>query len=228
MENKTDLKKLKTTVFVRFFAGFFVIGLMLFLPAGTFDYWEAWLYLAVILVPMTFVVAYLLKNDSALLERRMRLKEKETRQKKVVSTSALVLLVGFLIPGFDHRFGWSNMQAEVAIAADAIVFLAYVFTALVLRENSYASRVIEVEKGQKVISSGPYALVRHPMYLGMSLLLLATPIALGSYWALLAFLPIPPMLAIRLLNEEEVLRRELPGYEEYRKKVKYRLIPFIW
>jgi len=228
MEDKIDLRKLKTIVFTRFLGGFIVIGLMLFLSAGTFDYWEAWLYCAIIMVPMLFVGSYLLKKDPALLERRMRLKEKESKQKKIVSVSALVFFIGFLIPGLDHRFGWSNMPAEVALAADAFVFLGYVFTSLVLRENSYASRVIEVEKGQKVISTGPYALVRHPMYLGMSILILATPIALGSYWALLAFLPIPPMLALRLLNEEEMLLRELPGYGEYRRKVRYRLIPFIW
>jgi protein-S-isoprenylcysteine O-methyltransferase Ste14 len=224
----SESTNLRWIVFSRFFGGFIVIGLMLFLPAGTLDYWEAWLYFAVIMVPMLFVVAYLMKNDPALMERRMRLKEKETRQKKVVSASALVLIVGFLIPGFDQRFGWSAVPAEVAVAANALVFLAYVFTFLVLRENSYASRVIEVAKGQKVISTGPYALVRHPMYLGMSILLLATPIALGSYWALLAFIPIPPMLALRLLNEEELLLKELQGYGEYRKKVRYRLIPFIW
>jgi protein-S-isoprenylcysteine O-methyltransferase Ste14 len=221
-------KRLKETVVFRFSAGFIVIGSIFFLSAGTFDYWEAWLYCAIIMVPMLFVVSYLLKKDPALLERRMRLKEKGSKQKKIVGVSALVFFIGFLLPGLDHRFGWSHMPAEVAIAADVLVFLGYVFTSLVLRENSYASRVIEVEKGQKVISTGPYALVRHPMYLGMSILILATPIALGSYWALLAFLPIPPMLALRLLNEEEVLMRELPGYGEYRQKVRFRLIPFIW
>jgi protein-S-isoprenylcysteine O-methyltransferase Ste14 len=221
-------KRLKETVVFRFSAGFIVIGSIFFLSAGTFDYWEAWLYCAIIMVPMLFVVSYLLKKDPALLERRMRLKEKGSKQKKIVGVSALVFFIGFLLPGLDHRFGWSHMPAEVAIAADVLVFLGYVFTSLVLRENSYASRVIEVEKGQKVISTGPYALVRHPMYLGMSILILATPIALGSYWALLAFLSIPPMLALRLLNEEEILLRELPGYGEYRQKVRFRLIPFIW
>ena len=222
---QTNLKK-KIALLVP--AGFLVLGLIFFVPAGTLDYWEAWVYCAVLLVPFIVVLIYLVRKNPELLARRMRLREKESTQKRIVSASGIIFFLGFLIPGLDHRFGWSEVPVGTVLAADALVFLGYVLVFLVFLENPFASRVVEVEPGQRVISSGPYALVRHPMYLGTSIMWLATPIALGSYWALPVFFILPLVLVYRILNEEEVLLKELPGYREYMQKVRYRLIPFIW
>ena len=158
----------------------------------------------------------------------MHTQEREPQQKWAsLLTTAWFLLV-FLIPGFDRRFGWSSVPAGIVLAADALVFLGYVLIFAVLRENSYASRVVEVEQGQKVISSGPYSIVRHPLYLGTVVMFTLTPLALGSYWGLIPTPLILPLLAARLLNEEQVLAKELPGYTEYMQKVRFRLIPGIW
>ncbi|MFH0885081.1 MAG: isoprenylcysteine carboxylmethyltransferase family protein [Candidatus Micrarchaeota archaeon] len=223
-----DSDAIKKRALLLFPAAFVVLSLMFFLTAGTLDYWQAWMYLAILIIPATFVVTYFLKNDLEFLERRMKLKEKQVKQQLVVKLSGIIFIVGFLLPGFDRRFGWSSVPPELVIAADVVVFLGYLFIFLVFRENSFAGRTIEVVKGQKVISTGPYSVIRHPMYLGTILMWTATPIALGSYWALPAFLLIVPLLVLRILNEEEVLRRELPGYKEYCNKTRYRLLPFVW
>jgi protein-S-isoprenylcysteine O-methyltransferase Ste14 len=204
------------------------IGLMLFLPAGTLDYWQAWIYCAVLFIPMFFVVFYFLKKNPELLERRMRMKEKEEKQKTIIKIGYILFFIGFIIPGLDYRYHWSDVPDLIVISANAIVLAGYIFFFFVLRENSYASRIIEVEKGQKVITTGPYAIVRHPMYMGVLLMYLFTPLALGSYWAIFFFLPLFPLIVVRLLNEEEVLLRELPDYKEYCLKTRYHLIPFIW
>jgi len=215
-------------IFLIFTAALAVIMAALFVPAGTFDYWQAWLYMVVIFVPASIILFYFLKKDPEFLERRMKYKEKEAKQKSVVRVALIIFIVGFLLPGLDHRYGWSNIPSEIVIAADALVFLGYLMCFLVFKENSYAGRTIEVVKGQKVISTGPYAIIRHPMYFGTIIMYIATPIALGSYWALPPFLFMLPVLVYRILNEEEVLRRDLPGYTEYCKKTRYRLLPFIW
>jgi protein-S-isoprenylcysteine O-methyltransferase Ste14 len=220
--------ELRKQVILRFILAPIFMGLMLFLPAGTLDYWQAWLYCGVLLIPVLFVVFYFYKHDQELLERRMRLREKEEKQRTIQISGIIIFFIGFLIPGLDYRYHWSNVPVYLVIAANAIVLSGYIFVFLVLRENSYASRIIEVEKGQKVITTGPYAIVRHPMYLGVLVMYLFTPLALGSYWALPFFLPLIPLLVSRLLNEEEVLLRELPGYREYCNKTNYHLIPFIW
>jgi protein-S-isoprenylcysteine O-methyltransferase Ste14 len=199
-----------------------------FLPAGTFDYWQARVYIAVLLIPMLFVMRYLLKNDPALLERRMKSREKETEQKRIVALSSVLFVIAFLLPGFDRRFGWSHTPVWLIITADLLVLVGYAIFILVIRENSYASRVIEVTEGQKVISSGPYAWVRHPMYAGILLLYIFSPLALGSYWAVIPMIFNLPIFVARIWNEESVLTRELPGYTEYLQKVRYRLIPGIW
>lgn len=223
-----DMPELKKTIYIRFILAFMVIGIMLFLPAGTLLYWEAWVYFAVLFVPMVFVLYYFLNKDPAFLERRMRLREKEKKQRIIIVISDFFFFAGFIVPGIDHRYGWSDVPAPLVIAADAVVLSGYILVFFVFRENSYASRIIEVEAGQTVVTTGPYAIIRHPMYLGELLMFLFTPLALGSYWALVFFVPLVPMIVLRLLNEEDVLKRELPGYKEYCRKTRYRLVPFIW
>lgn len=220
--------ELLRTVVIRAALGFLTLGALLFIPAGTLAYWEAWLYMAVLMVPMIFMLRYLLKNDPQLLERRMQMREREATQKRVVTLSAIYLLVTFTIPGFDERWGWSAVPSALVIVADVVVLLGYGIIFLVFRENQYAARTIRVEAGQKVISSGPYAVVRHPMYVGVLLMYLASPLALGSFWALLPALLIIPILVVRINNEEQVLERELSGYHAYRQNTRYRLIPGAW
>ena len=215
-------------IIVRFVLGIPMIALIIILPAGTWGYWQGWMYLGTLFIPMFFVLAYLLKNDPALLERRMRMREKEATQRKIIGLSYIYFLVAFILPGLDVRFGWSQMPPVVSIVANLVMFLGYMVFVWVLTVNSYLSRVVEVDPNQKVISTGPYALVRHPMYSGVSLMYIASPLALGSYWAVLPALLIIPLLVARIYNEEQVLLRELPGYDEYLRKVKYRLLPGVW
>ena len=219
---------LKRLVYSRVSMGIPVLFAILFLPAGTLAYWEAWVYLAILLIPMFLAFRYLLKNSPELLERRMRMREKETAQKRIMGLSYVYFLIAFLLPGFDRRWDWSQVPAIAVIVADVLVVLGYGVFLLVMKENRYASRIIEVEQEQQVISSGPYALVRHPMYLGVSLMYMASPLALGSYWALLPAALIIPILVARILNEEKVLGQELKGYQEYMQKVRFRLIPGLW
>jgi len=223
-----DINKLKKTVIIRLFLVFTVLGLMLFLPAGTFLYLEAWVYMAILLISMIFAVIYLIKNDPELLERRLRMKEKEAEQKIIMAVSYLYCLVNFSIPGFDRRYGWSKVPLAIVIIADVIILLGYVLFLFVLKENRYASRIIEVGQGQKVITTGPYAAVRHPMYFSALLMYVFSPLALGSYWAMVATILLVFYLIVRIHNEEKFLTRELRGYREYAQKVKYRLIPGIW
>ena len=219
---------LKRTVYTRALLAVPALWAILFVPAGTLVYWEAWLYLAILLIPMFFVFRYLLKHDPQLLERRMQMREREVAQRRIITLSYLYFLVAFTLPGFDRRWGWSDVPPLVVIAADLLVMLGYAMFVLVLRENQYAARTIQVEQGQRVISSGPYALVRHPMYLGVTLMYLASPLALGSYWALLPALLIVPILVARIINEEKVLERDLAGYREYKQITRYRLLPGVW
>jgi protein-S-isoprenylcysteine O-methyltransferase Ste14 len=224
----SDFRKLKLKVFFMFFLSAAILGLMLFLPAGTFDYWQAWLFLAVLFLPFLFVVSYLVKNDPALLDRRMRFREKVAEQKRLIDFSKIFFFFGFLVPGFDFRYRWSSVPSWLVIASDVIIFAGYMIIFSVFRENQYTSRIIEVERGQKVISTGPYSIVRHPMYAGIILMFIFMPIALGSFWALIPLSPAIGIIIPRLLNEEIVLSKELKGYEEYTKKVRYRLIPGVW
>ncbi len=215
-------------VVARFGAGFLVLCAIFFLPAGTLRYWQAWVWMAVLMTPMLGVLVYLVRNDPALLERRMRTREKEKEQSLLIKFSYLWFLLTFVIPGLDYRFGWSHVPLAVVVAADALVFLGYYLFILVMKENTYASRVVEVEQGQKVISTGPYALVRHPLYLAVVVMYAFTPLALGSYWALIPDLLIVPVLFGRIRNEEQVLTRELRGYAEYVQKTRFRLFPGLW
>lgn len=221
-------RRLATRAVTRFGAGLVVMLAVLFLPAGTFTYWEAWLYVAVFFVPVTLVLIYLLRHDPALLERRLKARESKPGQGLVVESGAICYLLTYLLPGLDHRFGWSDVPAPAAIAGDAVFLLSYGLFFLVLRENSYASRVVEVQEGQKVISTGPYAVVRHPMYVAVLGTLLSTPVALGSWWAVIPALPLIPLLVARIRSEERMLVADLDGYDEYALRVRYRLVPGIW
>lgn len=204
-----------------------VMGLVLFLPAGSLKYWEAWIWWSIISALTLFITAYFLKKDPGLLARRRKIKEKEP-QPGIIRILSLLSLLIYLIPGFDFRFHWSTVPVWMVIAANVMVFLGYVFIIMVFKENSYASTVIQVEKEQQVIKTGPYAIVRHPMYTGLLITQLFTPLALGSYWALIFSLLFIPTIVFRVRREEEVLLRELPGYKDYCMKTRNRLIPSVW
>jgi protein-S-isoprenylcysteine O-methyltransferase Ste14 len=219
---------LNKIVVSRFLMAFFCLAAMFFLPALTFNYWQAWVYLVVLFGPMLFVLFYLLKNTPDLIARRMRMGEKETEQKLIIKLAIIPFMLAFILPGFDVRLGWSNVPAGVVIIADLLVLIGYGMVFFVFRENRYASRIVEVEQEQTVISSGPYVLVRHPMYTGIVLFYVFSPLALGSYWAMIPAIFIIPVLVARILNEESVLAKELKGYQEYMQKTVYRLIPGIW
>lgn len=203
-----------------------VMGVVLFLSAGSLRYWEAWILWSGFSVLTLFITIYFLKKSPQLLSRRMKYKEKETTKKPPVILNLCFLC--YIIPGLDFRFHWSTVPVWIIITSNIIVFLGYIFIILVFKENSYASTVIQVEKEQRVITTGTYAIVRHPMYLGLILMMLFTPLALGSYWAIIPSLLCIPMNVFRILGEEEVLLRDLPGYKEYCLKTRYRLIPLIW
>jgi protein-S-isoprenylcysteine O-methyltransferase Ste14 len=214
--------------FLRVSIGIPIVALIILLPAGRWDYWQGWMYLATLFIPMFAVLATFFRKDPALLERRMRMREKETAQRKIIAVSYLYFLAAFILPGLDVRFGWSNVPPLVSILANCLVFAGYMTFVWVMTVNSFLSRTVEVDADQRVVTTGPYAIVRHPMYSGITLLYLASPVALGSYWALLPALLIIPILVARIRNEEVVLRRDLPGYSAYTQKVKYRLLPGIW
>jgi len=226
--DKENLKKLKRKIFFSFLLAFIVLVAMFFIPAGSFDYWQAWVFCMVLLFLALFVVNYFFKRAPEFLERRMMYKEKETRQKMIIIIGDIVFFFGYLIPGLDHRFGWSHVPVWLVLISDAGVVFGYYIVFLAFKENTFAARTVEVFSGQKVIDTGPYAVVRHPMYTGVVIMFLFVPMALGSYWALITIIPIIAIIVLRALNEEEVLRRDLPGYAAYCNKVRYRLIPLVW
>lgn len=226
--HKMSRSRLIWQVLARFGMGVVVMSLVFFVSAGTFGYWHAWLYMGILFIPMFFVFAYLLRNDPALLERRMHMREKESSQKLSMKVSIFFYIIAFLIPGLDFRFKWSSVPIALVMIADIMVFLGYMVFFVVLRENSYASRIVEVEENQKVISTGPYAIVRHPMYFGVLIMFLFSPVALGSFWALITMLPVAFLIILRIRDEERLLSKELSGYEAYRQEVRYRLIPMVW
>ena len=228
MNQTMPLAQLMRLVVTRVVMFFVFLGLFLFLPAGTWKFWQAWMWLVMMITLMLVTLRYLLKNDPALLERRMRMRERVGAQQKIIGVSFIFLLASFIVPGLDQRYGWSQMPAWMAILADTIVAIGYLMVLWVFKTNTYTSRIVEVETGQKVISNGPYAIVRHPMYVGAFLVYAASPLALGSYWAVLPGLMILPVLIFRILDEEKLLLRDLPGYREYTQKVTYRLLPGIW
>jgi protein-S-isoprenylcysteine O-methyltransferase Ste14 len=210
---------------------FLVFAVLLFAPAGTFHYWQAWTFLAVFFAASIAVTFYLMKKDPELLQRRRSggpFAEKAPVQKIIMSFTSLGFIGLLVIPALDHRFAWSHMPPYVALAGDALVVLGWLGIFFVFRENSFASATIELAQDQKVISTGPYALVRHPMYVGGLVMFLGMPIALGSVWGVLIVAAMIPVLIWRLLDEEKFLARNLPGYVEYQNKTRYRLIPLVW
>jgi protein-S-isoprenylcysteine O-methyltransferase Ste14 len=208
-----------------------VTGALLFAAAGTFDYWQAWAFLAIYFTVSLAITLYLMKKDPALLARRMSggpFAEKERSQRIIMSFASIGFIGLLVLPGLDHRFGWSQMPANVAIAGDILVVLGWIGIFFVFRENSFSSATIELAADQRVISTGPYALVRHPMYAAALVMLLGMPIALGSWWGVLTMAAVVPAVVWRLLDEERFLARNLPGYAEYQSKVRYRLLPLVW
>ena len=205
-----------------------MLMLFFFLPAGTWNYWQAWVYMGVLITPMFFAMIYLIKKDPELLERRMRLKEKRSEQRLIVKVSLVFFLLAFILPGFDKRFGWSDVPIGLVIASDICILIGYLIIFRVMQINTFASRVIEVANEQKVIDTDLYSIVRHPMYVGAILLYIASPIALGSYWSVLPAIVIIPVIVARIKDEEAALDKDLAGYLEYKQRTKYRLIPFIW
>lgn len=220
--------KLLFTVLSRLIAGVVMFALLFFLPAGTWRYWQAWMYIGVLIIPMFFVLAYFMKNDPALLERRMKMREERKEQRKIIQASGIVFVLIYILPGFDIHYGWSNMPAWVSITAGVVMFLSYMLVFRTMQVNSFLSRVIEVAEDQRVINTDVYGIVRHPMYVGMIVLYAISPIVLGSWWAVIPALVIIPVIVARILDEEKALEQDLPGYVEYKQKVKYRLIPFVW
>lgn len=221
-------KKLLLAGVLKMLSGLLVMGLLLFVPAGTWRYPGGWRLMALLFVPMPVVGAVLYVKAPELLEKRLNSREQEPEQKRVILLSALVFIAGFVLAGLDFRFGWTHLPMAVVVMGCVLFCGAYGLYAEVMRENAWLSRTVEVQAGQRVVDTGLYGVVRHPMYLGVLVLFLSTPLVLGSAVAVVPFLAIPWVLVKRIRNEEQVLEAGLPGYAAYREKVKYRLIPFLW
>lgn len=221
-------KKLLISALTKFFAGLVLMGLILFLPAGTWNYRSGWLFLGLLFVPMIFLGVALFLKAPELLEKRLQSKEKENTQKGVVAASALMFLGSFVVAGLDFRFGWTTVPVWLVIVAAVILLASYAMYAEVMRENAYLFRTVEVQENQKVIDTGLYGIIRHPMYTATIFLFLAIPLVLGSFLSFAIMLLYPVAIVTRIGNEEKVLEEGLQEYGEYKKKVKYRLLPFIW
>ena len=220
--------KLILNALLKYLAGLILVGAMLFLPAYTFLYPGAWLFIALLFIPMLIMGIILLIKSPSLLRKRLNNKEKESTQKGVLALSGLMFPIGFILSAFDFRFGWSKVPLWLVISASVLFFIGYLLYAEVMRENEYLSRTVEVQENQRVIDTGLYGIVRHPMYLATLLMFIPIPLILGSFFGLIPFSLYPVLIIFRILNEEKVLAKELYGYEEYKSKIKYRLIPFIW
>ena len=220
--------KLLVNALIKFVCGLLLVGLLVFLPAGTLHYFEGWLLVGLLFGPMFMAGFVMFFKSPEFLAKRLDAKEKQNTQKGVLALSGVMFVAGFVVAGLDFRFGWSHMPMPVTITASVLFLIAYILYAEVMRENAYLSRTIKVEEGQKVVDTGLYGIVRHPMYSVTILLFLMMPLVLGSWYAVIPFAFYPVIIIIRLKDEEKLLTRELSGYTEYQKKVKYRLIPFIW
>jgi protein-S-isoprenylcysteine O-methyltransferase Ste14 len=231
MESPYRAMTLKAQAWLALVALGLVMGLLLFVPAGSIQYWQAWVYLSVFMGASVLTTIDLMTRDPALLKRRMRggpMAEKEPAQRVIMLFTSLAFIALLVVPALDHHFGWSAVPIYTVLAGNLLVAVGFYFIALVYRENTFTSATIEVTTGQRVVTSGPYAIVRHPMYASASLYLLGTPLALGSYWGFLPVGVMMPFLIWRLLDEEQLLARDLHGYIEYQTRVRYRLVPFVW
>ena len=220
--------KLFFQAIVKFILGVLIIGLLLFIPANTINYWNGWIFMGILFIPMFIAGIVMMIKSPDLLRKRLNAKEKENEQKQVILFSGLMFLSGFIIAGLNYRYNWVTIPTSVVIISSVIFILAYILYAEVLRENAYLSRTIEVQENQKVIDTGLYGIVRHPMYGATILLFLSMPLVLGSIISFVIFLIYPFIIAKRIKNEEEILSKELKGYIEYQNKVKYKIVPFIW
>ena len=220
--------KLACSALIKFTVGLLLVGALLFLPAGGFGYLNGWLFIGLLFVPMLILGTVLMVKAPALLEKRVMAKEKEGTQKGVVAASGILFIAGFVVASLDWRFCWSRVPMWCVVIASVILLISYALYAEVMRENMYLSRVVEVQENQKVIDTGLYGIVRHPMYAVTLWLFLSIPVVLGSWWSLVCFVPYIAVIAVRIHNEEKVLSAGLAGYTEYKKRVKYRLLPFIW
>ncbi len=220
--------KLLLNGLIKFTCGLLLVGLLIFLPAGTLAFAKGWLLMGLLFGPMLIAGFVMFFKTPDFLAKRLDVKEKRGSQKGVVGFSGLMFIAGFVVAGLDFRFGWSVMPMPVTITASVLFLASYALYAEVMRENAYLSRTIKVEEGQKVVDTGLYGIVRHPMYMATLLLFTMMPIVLGSWYALMVFALYPPIIVARLLDEEELLTRELPGYAEYKQKVKYRILPYVW
>lgn len=220
--------RLFTKAITRFLAGLLIVGLLLFVPAGTLAYWQAWLLTGILFVPMFIAGLVMMKKSPDLLRKRLNVKEEQSEQKIVILLSGLMFLAAFVFAGLNFRFQWIILPDWVSFAAATVFLLAYALYAEVLRENAYLSRTIEVQENQKVIDTGLYGVVRHPMYMSTLLLFLSMPLVLGSLLSFVITLAYVPIIAKRIRNEEKVLEEGLEGYTEYKKRVKFKVIPFVW
>ena len=212
----------------KFVFGLLLVGLLLFLPAGTFAYWQAWLFIGILFVPMFIAGIVLIVRQPELLRKRLDAKEQQQEQKWVVALSGLMFIAVFVVAGLSLRFGWYMLPDWAVFVATVVFLAAYALYAEVMRENVWLSRTIEVQENQQVVSTGLYGIVRHPMYSATLLLFLSMPLVLASPWSFAIMLLYIPIITLRIRNEEQVLERELKGYTEYKQRVKYKLIPFIW
>lgn len=220
--------KLFSQAIVKFLSGVLIVGLLLFLPAGTFGYWQGWLLMGILFIPMFIAGLIMMRKSPDLLRKRLDAKEQQSEQKAVIGFSALMFLAAFIVAGLNFRFGWIVLPAWVSWAAAAVFLLAYALYAEVLRENVWLSRTVEVQENQQVIDTGLYGVVRHPMYMTTLLLFLAMPLVLGSVLSFVITLAYIPIIAKRIRNEEKVLESGLAGYTAYKERVKYKVIPFVW
>lgn len=223
-----DKAKLLKDGLIKFIIGLVLVALIIFIPAGTLDYPKGWLFMALLFVPIIIMGIVLYLYSPSLLAKRLQNKEKEKAQQGFVKLSGLIIMTAFIISGLDYRFGWSNVPMVITVIGAVLMEVGYLIFAIVMKQNEYLSRIVEVQQGQKVVDTGLYSIVRHPMYMGAIIMFVPMPLVLGSYFGFLVFLVYPLCFVQRIKNEEMVLEKGLKGYSEYKKKVKYRLIPKIW
>ena len=220
--------KLFIQAIIKYVFGVLIVGGLLFIPANSFEYWNGWLFMGLLFIPMLIAGIVLMIKNPELLKKRLNAKEREKEQKWVLLFSGLMFIVGFIVAGLNYRYKWIEMPNIIVIISSVLFIIAYILYAEVLRENTYLSRTIEVQENQKVIDTGLYGIVRHPMYAVTILLFLTIPLVLGSIISFIIFLIYPIIIGKRIKNEEKVLEKDLKGYTEYKKKVKYKVIPFVW